>query len=156
MVLDYVATYPNAIFCYKSSDMVLNVDIDAAYLTMPEARRCYAGNFFLSDWPFPSTTKPDPERNIPIHTECKIISVVFVPLSQYTLSFSSTSLSINQCQFISHVFEHFGFIPNFTNSSVVEFSSLRGVAGCLWSNANKDGCILVDFLLLLEVPHVSA
>ena len=73
MVLDYVATYPNAIFCYKSSDMVLNVDIDAAYLTMPESRNCYVGNFYLSDCPSPSPIKPNPEMNVPKHMECKTI-----------------------------------------------------------------------------------
>ena len=36
---------------YKASNMVLHVDSDAAYLTMPEARSCYAGHFYLSNWP---------------------------------------------------------------------------------------------------------
>ena len=73
MLLDYAATYPNAIHCYKASDMVLHVDSDAAYLTMPEARICYAGYFYLSNWPSPSPIKPNPEINGPIHTECKTI-----------------------------------------------------------------------------------
>ena len=34
------------------------------------------------------------------------------PLSQYNIIFSSNSLSRNQCHFISHVFERFGFIPS--------------------------------------------
>ena len=53
--------------------MVLYVDSDAAYLTMPEARSCYAGHFYLSDWPSPSPIKPNPDTNVPIHTECKTI-----------------------------------------------------------------------------------
>ena len=49
------------------------MDSYTAYLTIPEARICYAGHFYLSDWPFPSPIKPNPERNGPVHTECKAI-----------------------------------------------------------------------------------
>ena len=73
MLLDYVATYPNTIICLKSSNMVLHMDSDAAYITMSEARICYAGHFYLSDWPSPKPMKPNPKRNGPIHTECKTI-----------------------------------------------------------------------------------
>ena len=73
IILDYVAMYPNAIFIYKDSDMVLHVDSDAAYVTMPEARNCYAGHFYLSNWPSPSPIKHNPGRNVPMHTECKTI-----------------------------------------------------------------------------------
>ena len=73
MILDYAATYPNDILRYKASDIVLYVHSDAAYLTMPDSRSCYAGHSYLSDWPSPSPIKPNPERNVPIHTECKTI-----------------------------------------------------------------------------------
>ena len=81
---------------------------------------------------------------------------MFVPLYQYNLSSSSISLSLNQCHFRYQVFEHLGFIPEFTNTSVIEFSVLRGVAGCLWSNAIKAGHMPIAVFLLLKVPHVSA
>ena len=68
ILLDYAATYPNVITCYKDSDMVLHVDSDTSYLTVIEASSCYSGNFYLSDWPTPSSIKPNPERNAPIHT----------------------------------------------------------------------------------------
>ena len=64
-------------------------------------------------------------------------------------------MSLNQCHFISHVFEHFGFIPEFTNPSVVELSVLRGVAGYFWSDVIKYGRIPISVLLLLKVSHVS-
>ena len=64
-------------------------------------------------------------------------------------------MPLNHLHFISHVFERFGFIPEFTKPSVVEFSVLRGVAGCLWSNVIKAGRIPVAFFPLLKVPHVS-
>ena len=73
MLLDSATTYPNAIFRYKASDMVLHVDSDAAYITIPEARSCYAGRFYLSYLPSPSPIKTNPERNGRIHTECKKI-----------------------------------------------------------------------------------
>ena len=40
---------------------------------MPEARSCYAGHFYLSDYPSPSTIIPNLKRNKTIHTECKNI-----------------------------------------------------------------------------------
>ena len=86
----------------------------------------------------------------------KPLASLFFLLSQYTLSCSWTSLSLNQCYFISHVFEHLGFIPNFTKLSVVELSVLRGVAGFLWYNAIKSGCMPIDVFLSLHVPHVPA
>ena len=77
-------------------------------------------------------------------------------MSQYNISCLSTYLSLNQCYFISHVFEHFGFMPDFTNPSVVELSVLRSVAGCLWSNLIKSGCMTIDVFPLLKFPRVSA
>ena len=53
--------------------MVLHVESDAAYLTMPDARICYAEHFYLSDWPSPSLIKHNTKRNGSIHTECKKI-----------------------------------------------------------------------------------
>ena len=53
--------------------MVLHVDSDAAYFTIPEARSCYAGHLYLSAWPSPWTVKPTPKRNGPIHIEYKAI-----------------------------------------------------------------------------------
>jgi hypothetical protein len=49
--------------------MVLNVDTDAAYLVLPQARSHIAGHYFLSDNPPAPPTMPKP--NGPIHTECR-------------------------------------------------------------------------------------
>ena len=84
-----------------------------------------------------------------------IISAIVVPLSQYTLSFSRTSLSLNQCHVISHVIEHSGIIPDFTNPSIVEFSVLRGVSNCRWSNVITVICIRISVFPCLKVPHIS-
>ena len=73
MLLDYAAMYPDIILRYKSSNMVLQVDSDAAYLTMSEARTCYAGHLYLRDSPSSSPIKTNPERNGPINIEYKTI-----------------------------------------------------------------------------------
>ena len=45
MLLDYLATFPNAKVQYKASDMILNVDSDAAYLVVPHAKSRIAGYY---------------------------------------------------------------------------------------------------------------
>ena len=47
-ILDYVATYPQVYIQYHASDMVLNIDSDAAYLVLPEAKSRIAGFFQLN------------------------------------------------------------------------------------------------------------
>ena len=37
-LLDYAATYPEAVVRFHATDMILNVDSDAAYLVLPKAR----------------------------------------------------------------------------------------------------------------------
>ena len=69
-LLDYVATHPNATIRYHASDMILNVDSDAAYLVLPRARSRLAGHFFLSSAPSPARSVLP---NGPILTECKTI-----------------------------------------------------------------------------------
>ncbi len=69
-LLDYVSTHPNATIRYHASDMVLNVDSDAAYLVLPRARSHLAGHFFLSSPGSPTRIAPP---NGPVLTECKTI-----------------------------------------------------------------------------------
>ena len=65
-LMDYIATYPNAFIRYHASDMILNVDSDAAYLVLPNARSRIAGFFHL-------TNKTNPFRNGPLLVECKTL-----------------------------------------------------------------------------------
>ena len=51
MLLDYAATYPNAIIRYYANVMILHIDFDVVYLVMPNAKSCIAGHYFLSDYP---------------------------------------------------------------------------------------------------------
>ena len=47
--LDYVATHPDAIATYNSSDMVLTVHSDAPYLSKSNAQSRAGGHFFMSN-----------------------------------------------------------------------------------------------------------
>ena len=44
-LLDYYNTYKNTSVCFHASDMILEVDSDAAYLVMPQAKSRFAGYF---------------------------------------------------------------------------------------------------------------
>ena len=86
----------------------------------------------------------------------KYSALLLFPLFQYTLVLSSTFLSLNQCHFISHVFERFGFIPDFKKPSVFQSSVLRGFAGCLWLNAIKADHMTIAIFPLLKFPQFAS
>ena len=50
-LLDYCNTYKNTSVCFHASDMILEVDSDATYLVMPQARSRFAGYFCLLNNP---------------------------------------------------------------------------------------------------------
>ena len=47
--LNYAASNPEAEIIYRASDMIVQVDSDAAFLVCPEAQRCAGGFFFLGN-----------------------------------------------------------------------------------------------------------
>ena len=51
MLLDFLATHPDATIRYYASDMILCIIADAAYLVLPNARSRCAGVYFLSNLP---------------------------------------------------------------------------------------------------------
>lgn len=67
-LLDYCATYPNVFLRYNASDMILNIDSDAAYLVAPKARSRIAGYFQLN-----SNFRSPPTTNGAILLECKTL-----------------------------------------------------------------------------------
>ena len=69
-LMDYLATYPNAYVRYYASDMILNIDSDAAYLVAPKARSRVAGYYHLTNNP---TTTQTSHLNGAIHIECKTL-----------------------------------------------------------------------------------
>ena len=74
-ILDYVATYPNACIRYHTSDIILLIDSNAAYLIMPQAKSRIADYYYLSNYP---EKTPHPAINGTILVECKALRhVVF-------------------------------------------------------------------------------
>ena len=71
--LDYMHTYPDAIICYYASNMILNVHLDASYLTAPKARSRVGGHFFLGK--LPVNNKPI-FLNGPILSLCTVLRTV--------------------------------------------------------------------------------
>ncbi len=65
-IMDYTATYPNAFIRYHASDMILNIDSDAAYLVAPQAKSRIAGYYHLAHHPTKTQT-----INGAILVECK-------------------------------------------------------------------------------------
>ena len=66
-IMDYVGTYPHTYIRHHASNMILNVDSDAAYLVAPKARSRVAGFFHLLSHP---TTTLHPSINGTILVEC--------------------------------------------------------------------------------------
>lgn len=73
MLLDYLATHPNATIRYHASDMVLAICSDAAYLVLPKARSRAAGHFFLTNLPSATGSPPSPAPNGAVHVLCKTL-----------------------------------------------------------------------------------
>ncbi len=46
-LLDYLATYPDAMICFKASDMILNVHSNASYISKSNAQSQACGHFFM-------------------------------------------------------------------------------------------------------------
>jgi hypothetical protein len=72
-VLDYLATHPNAVVQFCASDMVMNIHLDASYLSGPNARSRACGHFFMGSLP----KNGDPIKlNGAFHTLCSILQFV--------------------------------------------------------------------------------
>lgn len=67
---DYAATHQNMCVRYCASDMMLWVEIDAAYLVFPKAKNRIAGHFHLYNYPKQVT---HPTINGAMHIMCKAL-----------------------------------------------------------------------------------
>jgi hypothetical protein len=76
MLLDYLATHPNATIRYHASDMVLSICSDAAYLVLPNARSRASGLFYLTDSLGATSNPPQPKQNGAVHVLCKTLRTV--------------------------------------------------------------------------------
>ena len=82
MLLDYLASHPQATIRYYASDMVLAVCSDAAYLVLPNARSRAAGHFFLTTLSSATSSPPAPKPNGAIHILCKTLRTVAASASE--------------------------------------------------------------------------
>jgi hypothetical protein len=71
-ILNYCAIHPNATLRYRASQMILHIDSDVAYLSMPKAHSPIGGHHYLSSNSHdPSKANTvDPPPSGPIHTVC--------------------------------------------------------------------------------------
>jgi hypothetical protein len=78
-LLNYCATYPDAVIRYKASDMILHIVSDASYLSASGSRSRLGGYFYLSNMPVampPMATDPTPPFNGPVLVTASIIKAV--------------------------------------------------------------------------------
>ena len=82
MLMDYMATQPDAVIQFHASDICLHIDSNAAYLVQPKARSRAAGHFCLSDNPPSDNTRPTPSPNGPVITKCQTIRTVMASAAE--------------------------------------------------------------------------
>eukprot|EP00957_Ditylum_brightwellii_P001850 142592-Ditylum_brightwellii.AAC.1 len=75
MLMDYLATYPNAVLRFFAGNMQLHVDSDAAYLVVNGAKSHIAGYFYCASNPHTLNYSKTP-YNAPILIECRTLKQV--------------------------------------------------------------------------------
>ena len=92
-IMDYAATFPNTFIRYHASDMILNVDSDAAYLVQPNAKSRIAGYYHLTNLP---TSTVQSNINGAILVECKTLRHVVASAAEAETAgiFHNTQMSI--------------------------------------------------------------
>jgi hypothetical protein len=81
-VLDFLVTHPNAVVRFRASNMVMNIILDASYLSEPNARSQASGHFFMGSLP----KDGDPIKlNGAFHTLCSILRFVVVSAAEAEL-----------------------------------------------------------------------
>ncbi len=82
-LLDYLATHPNATVQFHASDMILNIHLDASYLSKANAHSRACGHIFMG-W------KPDPKCPIKLNgalfTLCAILRFVVTSAAEAELA----------------------------------------------------------------------
>jgi len=72
-VLDYLTTHPDAMIHFHATDMVMNIHLDASYLSAPNSHSRACGHFFLG-W-LPVNGEPICLNRM-FHTLCSILQLV--------------------------------------------------------------------------------
>ena len=81
-ILNFVATFPNAVIWYVASDMCLWIDSDTSFASIPNARSRVGGIFYLSPYPSKSPKNIDPPLNGPIYVLYRIMKIVLSSASE--------------------------------------------------------------------------
>lgn len=77
--LDYMHTHPNAIICFRSSDMILNIHSDVSYLMTSHGRSRAGGHVFLGS--IPKDRKPI-KINGNVAITCAILKLVAASVAE--------------------------------------------------------------------------
>jgi len=73
MLMDFLASHPNAKIRFIAGTMQLMVESDASYLSVKNSRSRYGGHFYLQALP---NKYRHTNQNGPIHTECSVLKNV--------------------------------------------------------------------------------
>ena len=73
MLLDYLATHPDATIRYYPSNMILNVHSDASYMNEPDGKSTAAGHYYLGH--LPHRDRPI-QLNGAVHYLCTVLKLV--------------------------------------------------------------------------------
>jgi hypothetical protein len=123
--LDYMATHPHAKIHYRASDMILYVHTIALYLSVPNARNCIGGYFFLGNTPRDGSPI---QINCAVHVTCTIIKLVAASVAEAELG--AIFLNAQEAKVIRLVLEELGHpqpptpihIDNTTTAGIVNNS----------------------------------
>eukprot|EP00957_Ditylum_brightwellii_P058921 4468059-Ditylum_brightwellii.AAC.1 len=83
-LLNYAATYPDAVICYSASGMVLHIHSDASCLSESRARSQAGGHYFCSNFtnnPANATEDEAPLNGL-VHSVCKILRNVMASTAE--------------------------------------------------------------------------
>jgi hypothetical protein len=97
-LLDYLIMYPDATVQFHASDMILNIHLDASYLSEANTHRRACGHFFMG-WK-PGPTGPI-KSNCVFFTICPILRFVVASVTEQNLLLSSSTANKQQ-YFDSH------------------------------------------------------
>ena len=84
-LLNYCATFPDAVVKYIVEDMCLWIDSESSYLSIQKSRSRAGGFFYISDHPSKVPKNKDPRPNGPIHILCKTMKMVVASAAEAEL-----------------------------------------------------------------------
>ena len=82
-ILNFCATYTDAVLTFDASDTILHIHTDASFLLEPKAKSQAGGYFYLSDFPADPTKAM---HNSPIHVLCQILRNILASASEAELA----------------------------------------------------------------------